>query len=71
MLHRRVEEIAAGAEVDPEKIEEEAAKRNAPRGTWDQVRSILAVMEERGMTRFYVQGKFDPDELEVKFGNLM
>lgn len=64
-------EIAAGAEVDPEKIEEEAAKRNAPRGTWDQVRSILAEMEERGMTRFYIQGKFDPDELERKFSNLM
>ncbi len=43
------------------RLEEEAAKRNAPRGTWQQVRDILAGMEELGMSRFYFQGTFDPD----------
>lgn len=69
--HDLIAEIAAGAELDPEKIEEEAAKRNAPRGTWDQVRSILGGMQERGMTRFYIQGRFDPNDLELKFSKLM
>lgn len=66
-----VAEIAAQQGMDPEKIEAEAAKRNAPRGTWDQVRKIIAGMQDCGMTRFYIQGRFDPDELEVKFSKLM
>ncbi|MCP3994582.1 MAG: hypothetical protein GY722_05885, partial [bacterium] len=57
-------------DMDPEELEEEAAKRNAPRGTWDQVREILAGMEQAGMSRFYFQGVFDPDDIELKLSKL-
>ncbi len=63
-------EMAAKADMDPEELEEEAAKRNAPRGTWDQVREILAGMEQAGMSRFYFQGVFDPDDIELKLSKL-
>ena len=66
----KVAEIAKEMGTDPEKIEEEAAKRRAPRGTWDQVRSILGEMAEAGLERFYFQGVFDPDDLELKLSKL-
>ena len=65
-----LDDIAAKAGTDPEKLEEEAAKRNAPRGTWEQVRSILAGMEAGGMSRFYFQGPFEPDDIERKLSKL-
>jgi hypothetical protein len=46
------------------------AKRNAPRGTWEQVRQILRGMEAAGTSRFYFQGKFDPEDLELKLSKL-
>ena len=64
-------EIAAKADTDPETIEQAAAKRNAPRGTWEQVRAIIGGMEEQGVTRFYIQGPFDAGGLELKLGKLM
>ena len=67
----KVAELASERGVDPKKYEEEAAKRNAPRGTWDQVRSILNGMEEVGMSRFYFQGEFNPDDLELKLSRLI
>ena len=63
-------EVAAEHDTSADKIEEEAAKRNAPRGTWQQVRDILSGMEESGMTRFYFQGRFDPADLELKLSKL-
>ena len=66
----KVAEIASERGVDPEKYEEEAAKRNAPRGTWDQVRSILTGMEGVGLSRFYFQGEFNPEDLEHKLSKL-
>ncbi len=63
-------EIAEKAGTDPEELEKEAAKRNAPRGTWDQVRQILSGMEAGGMRRFYFQGAFDPEEIELKLSKL-
>lgn len=68
--HDLLVEIAAAADTTAERIEEEAAKRNAPRGTWEQVRSILAGMGESGMTRFYFQGEFDAEDLELKLSKL-
>jgi len=38
--------------------------RNSPRGTWDQVREVLAGMEESGMRRFYIQVS-DDDHVAV------
>ncbi|MCP4964307.1 MAG: LLM class flavin-dependent oxidoreductase [bacterium] len=68
--HDMLVEIASEQGTTAERIEEEAAKRNAPRGTWEQVRSILAGMEESGMTRFYFQGEFEPADLELKLSKL-
>ena len=66
----KVTEIAAETKTDPEELEAEAAKRNTPRGTWQQVREILAGMAEAGMSRFYFQGGFDPEDIELKLGKL-
>jgi len=41
------------AEVD--QVEEGLRVRNSPRGTWDEVREILAGMERAGMQRFWIQ----------------
>jgi alkanesulfonate monooxygenase SsuD/methylene tetrahydromethanopterin reductase-like flavin-dependent oxidoreductase (luciferase family) len=51
----RLEQFAAmlGAEVD--QVEESLRVRNSPRGTWDEVREILASMERAGMERFWIQ----------------
>jgi alkanesulfonate monooxygenase SsuD/methylene tetrahydromethanopterin reductase-like flavin-dependent oxidoreductase (luciferase family) len=62
--------IAAEKGTDAEQIEREAKKRNAPMGTWDQVREILGGMEAAGMSRFYFQGKFDRDDIELKLSKL-
>jgi alkanesulfonate monooxygenase SsuD/methylene tetrahydromethanopterin reductase-like flavin-dependent oxidoreductase (luciferase family) len=62
--------IAGKSGIDPEEIEREAKKRNAPRGTWDQVREILGGMEAKGMSRFYFQGKFDAADIELKLSKL-
>jgi alkanesulfonate monooxygenase SsuD/methylene tetrahydromethanopterin reductase-like flavin-dependent oxidoreductase (luciferase family) len=65
-----LEEIAAEHETSADQLEEEAAKRNAPRGTWQQVRGILGGMESLGMRRFYFQGTFDPDAIELRLEKL-
>ena len=62
--------VAKEHDTDVDKIEEEAEKRNAPRGTWDQVRSILSGMEEAGMSRFYFQKRFDADDIELALSKL-
>ncbi|MDX2467752.1 MAG: hypothetical protein QNL12_10590, partial [Acidimicrobiia bacterium] len=62
--------VAKVHDTDVEKIEEETEKRNAPRGTWDQVRSILAGMEDAGMSRFYFQKRFDVDDIELALSKL-
>ncbi|MDJ0664793.1 MAG: LLM class flavin-dependent oxidoreductase [Acidimicrobiia bacterium] len=66
----KISELAREREVDPERYEEEAAKRNAPRGTWDQIRTILAGMQAVGLSRFYFQGEFDPGDVELKLSQL-
>ena len=68
--HDKMVAIAADLDTDPEKLEAEAAKRNAPRGTWQQVREILTGMEQSGLTRFYFQGVFDPQDIELKLSKL-
>jgi hypothetical protein len=42
------------------------ADRNAPHGTYDEVREQLAAMEAAGMQRFYLQtlGPFDHNEMD-------
>lgn len=67
------DKLAALAEevgADAEELEAAAAKRNTPRGTWDDVRSILGGMADAGLTRFYFQGEFDPEDIEMKLSKL-
>ncbi len=49
-----------------EEIETSLRERNAPVGTWDQIRSTLGAMEAAGIERFYVQSisGFDRSGLE-------
>ena len=69
--HDKLATLAVEHDTDVEAIEEEEAKRNAPRGTWQQVREILDGMRQAGMTRFYFQGKFDPADIELKLSKLV
>ena len=69
--HELMEEIAAEHGTSADKLEQEAARRNAPRGTWHQVRDIMAGMQDAGMSRFYFQGTFDPDAIELRLEKLM
>lgn len=62
--------VAAAYGSDPEEMERDDKERNAPHGTWDQVRTILAGMEENGVSRFYLQGRFDPAEIELTLSQL-
>jgi alkanesulfonate monooxygenase SsuD/methylene tetrahydromethanopterin reductase-like flavin-dependent oxidoreductase (luciferase family) len=55
---------AARFQVTVEELEESMRVRNSPRGTWDQVREVLAGMEESGMRRFYIQVS-DDDHVAV------
>ncbi|MEA2002942.1 MAG: LLM class flavin-dependent oxidoreductase [Actinomycetota bacterium] len=67
----KLADIAVKADVDPEELEGEAARRNSPRGTWDQVRAILDGMQEYGLSRFYFQEKFVPADIELKLSKLV
>jgi alkanesulfonate monooxygenase SsuD/methylene tetrahydromethanopterin reductase-like flavin-dependent oxidoreductase (luciferase family) len=62
--------VAEKVGADPEELEAAAAARNTPRGTWDEVRSILDGMADAGLTRFYFQGEFDPADIELKLSKL-
>jgi alkanesulfonate monooxygenase SsuD/methylene tetrahydromethanopterin reductase-like flavin-dependent oxidoreductase (luciferase family) len=68
--HDKLRALADEAGRDADEIEQDAEKRNAPRGTWEQVRSIMGEMAAAGMTRFYFQGDFDQTDLELKLSKL-
>lgn len=51
----RLEQFAAMVNSSVEDVEESLRVRNSPRGTWDDVREILAGMERAGMQRFWIQ----------------
>jgi alkanesulfonate monooxygenase SsuD/methylene tetrahydromethanopterin reductase-like flavin-dependent oxidoreductase (luciferase family) len=51
----RLEQFAAMVNSDVEQVEESLRVRNSPRGTWAEVREILAGMERAGMERFWIQ----------------
>ena len=50
-----LEKRAARFEVTVEELEASMQRRNSPRGTWDQVREVLAGLAAAGMQRFYIQ----------------
>jgi alkanesulfonate monooxygenase SsuD/methylene tetrahydromethanopterin reductase-like flavin-dependent oxidoreductase (luciferase family) len=53
---------AAAADISTKELEAHYAKRNTPRGTYDQVRRQLSDFADLGVTRFYLQtGNSDLD----------
>lgn len=52
---KMLEARAAEFSVKVEDLEESMRMRNSPRGTWEQVKEVLAGMAEAGMRRFYIQ----------------
>lgn len=58
-VHERLEAAAQAAGRSPGELEDRLRMRNAPYGTWDQVRATLAGYEERGVRRFYLQAFVD------------
>jgi hypothetical protein len=52
------DQLAFAAEVlaaTPEELDESFRVRRSPRGTWDQVRGVMAGLEAAGMERFWIQ----------------
>ncbi|MGI9647462.1 MAG: LLM class flavin-dependent oxidoreductase [Acidimicrobiia bacterium] len=58
---RRFQERAESVGATAEELEEHFRPRNTPRGSAEEVRAILAGMEEVGVKRFYVQSLFGPE----------
>lgn len=59
-LNRR----AADAGISRERLDAAFERRNTPVGTYEQIREQFADMEAIGVSRFYVQGGFDPEATE-------
>ncbi len=60
-VEERLDEIALEVNVDREKLAEGYRRRRTPIGTYEQVKDQLAAMAEAGVSRFYLQGRFDPE----------
>ena len=57
---------AATAGISPDELETHYAKRNTPRGTYEQVRQQLNDLADLGVTRFYLQtGNTDLDAVDT------
>jgi alkanesulfonate monooxygenase SsuD/methylene tetrahydromethanopterin reductase-like flavin-dependent oxidoreductase (luciferase family) len=54
---------AAGAGMTREQLDAAFARRRTPVGTYEQLRRQFAAMEELGISRFYLQGGFDPERI--------
>lgn len=52
---------AADAGLTREELDTAFARRHTPIGTYDQLREQFGMMEALGVTRFYLQGGFDPE----------
>lgn len=51
----RLAHVAEVLGASPDDLEESFRVRNTPRGTWDQVKSVLTGLERAGMRRFWIQ----------------
>ncbi|MEN8040138.1 MAG: LLM class flavin-dependent oxidoreductase [Actinomycetota bacterium] len=61
-FEQRMEENAKDAGISREKLEAHYEKRQTPRGTYEQVNEQLAEFENAGISRFYFQGVFTPND---------
>ena len=60
-LERRLDSLAAKAEMTREELAAQLEKRQTPVATYERLREQFAEMEALGITRFYVQGGYDPE----------
>jgi alkanesulfonate monooxygenase SsuD/methylene tetrahydromethanopterin reductase-like flavin-dependent oxidoreductase (luciferase family) len=60
-LDRRLDTLAQESDMTRDELAEAFAKRATPIGTYDQLREEFAALEGLGITRFYLQGGYDPD----------
>jgi alkanesulfonate monooxygenase SsuD/methylene tetrahydromethanopterin reductase-like flavin-dependent oxidoreductase (luciferase family) len=53
---------ADDARMTRDELAEALAKRDTPVGTYEQLRERFSALEGLGITRFYIQGGYDPDQ---------
>jgi len=59
-LERRLDSLAADAEMTRDELAAHFEKRQTPVATYDRLREMFAEMEDLGISRFYLQGGYDP-----------
>ena len=60
-LERRLDTPAEHDNMTREELAEAFAKRDTPVGTYEQLREKFAFLEGLGISRFYLQGGYDPE----------
>lgn len=60
-LEQRLDAHAEEANMTRKELAEAFAKRDTPIGTYEQLREKFAFLEGLGISRFYLQGGYDPD----------
>jgi alkanesulfonate monooxygenase SsuD/methylene tetrahydromethanopterin reductase-like flavin-dependent oxidoreductase (luciferase family) len=59
-LERRLDALATEAGMTRSAFDERLVRRGTPVGTYERLREWFAATAELGITRFYLQGRFDP-----------
>lgn len=59
-LERQLDSLAADADMTRDELAAHFEKRQTPVATYDRLRDVFAEMEELGVSRFYLQGGYDP-----------
>jgi alkanesulfonate monooxygenase SsuD/methylene tetrahydromethanopterin reductase-like flavin-dependent oxidoreductase (luciferase family) len=60
-LEQRLDALAEESNMTRDELATLFAKRDTPIGTYGQLREQFAVLEGLGISRFYLQGGYDPD----------
>ena len=60
-LNKRAED----AGISREELDEAFSHRKTPVGTYEELRQQFAEMESSGITRFYLQGGYEPEQTPV------
>jgi len=60
-LDELIDGLAAEDGTEPDAYRARLREHDAPVGTYDRLREYFAVMEDAGVTRFYLQGGYDTD----------
>lgn len=60
-LEHRLDSLAAEAAMTRGELAAHFEKRRTPVATYDRLREMFAEMESHGVSRFYLQGGYDPD----------